>query len=520
MLWAIIKRVKRKFARKFAGGDGGAAYGESLKAGIDCLNGGDFEAARRHLSAALAAAPDDRDALYHLAVAEARSGNLERAEEMLETAREHSDDAEVNSALGNVYRLGGRLAEAIASYERALAADNAHVVALTNLGLCLRDQGVPAQALAVLDRALALAPNCVEAWFNKALALTDMGEGEAAYALVEKVLALDPAFAQAHLQRAFLLLKRGDFAAGWREYAWRVRIPELDRWRDYPYPQWEGEDLAGKRVLVQAEQGLGDQIMLGSCLPDLVSRAQQAVIECDPRLTGLFARSFPGARVYRYRLKGEPEWKREPVPDYRARYGDLPRMLRNNAADFPQHGGYLVPDPAKVVDWRARVSALGPGLKVGVSWRGGTPGTGQAARSLALDALLPILSVPHARFISLQYGQVQDEIAALEARHGIALGAWPQAMTDMDEMAALITALDLVVTVCGTAAHLSGALGKTACVLVPAVAEWRYLETGSRIPWYPALRLFRQPGPGAWNAAVEPIRAELEARAAIAAVAR
>ena len=516
MLWEIIKRVTRKAAR----GPAGPTHVDSLQAGIDCLNGGDFDAARRHLSAALAADPDDRDASYHLAVAEARSGRLERAEELLETAREHSDDEEVNSALGNVYRLRGRLAEAVASYERALAVDNAHVVALTNLGLCLRDQGVPAQALPVLDRALALAPNCVEALLNKALALTDMGAAEAAYGLVEEALARDPEFAQAHLQRAFLLLKRGDFLAGWREYAWRVRIPELDRWRDYPYPLWQGEDLAGKRVLVQAEQGLGDQIMFGSCLPDLVSRAQQTVIECNPRLAGLFARSFPDARVYRYRVKGEPEWKREPAPDFRARYGDLPRMLRNSADDFPRHSGYLVPDPAKAVAWRARLSALGPGLKVGVSWRGGTPGTGQAARSLALDALLRILSVPHARFVCLQYGEVDEEIAALGAHHGIAMSVWPQAIADMDEMAALITELDLVITVCTTAAHLCGALGKTGWVLVPAVAEWRYLESGSEIPWYPALRLFRQSGPGAWNTVIEPVRAELLARCANTAIAR
>ena len=516
MLWAIIKRVTRKVAR----GSGDPTYTDSLKSGIDCLNGGDFDAARRHLSAALAADPDDRDALYHLAVAEARSGDLERAEELLETAREHSDDVEVNSALGNVYRLGGRLVEAVASYERALALDSGHVVALTNLGLCLRDQGVPAQALHVLDRALTVAPNCVEALFNKALALADIGASETAYGLVEKVLALDPDFAQAHLQRAFLLLRQGDFSAGWREYAWRVHIPELDRWRDYPYPMWQGEDLAGKRVLVQAEQGLGDQIMFGSCLPDLIARAQQTVIECNPRLTALFARSFPQARVYRYRHKGEPEWTREPVADFRARYGDLPRMLRNSADDFPRHSGYLIPDPAKVVAWRARLSALGPGLKIGVSWRGGTPGTGQAARSLALDALLPILSVPHARFVCLQYGQVNEEIAALGAHHGIAMSVWPQAIADMDEMAALITELDLVITVCTTAAHLCGALGKTAWVLVPAVAEWRYLESGSEIPWYPALRLFRQPGPGAWNDVIERIRAELLTRCATTAVAR
>ena len=511
MLWTIIKRITRKSAGK----PGATARDDLLKAGIDCLNGGEFAAACRHLSAALERAPDDPDALYYLALAEARSGRLERAEELFEAARARRDDADVHNALGNVRRLGGRLAEAVASYRRALELNGEHIAALTNLGLCLRDQGLPGEALPVLDRALALAPDYVEALFNKALALIDMGESAPASALIERALGLEPDFAQAHLQRGFLLLRRGDFAAGWREYAWRVRIPDLDRWQDYPYPLWQGERLAGQRVLVQAEQGLGDQIMFGSCLPDLVTRAQHTAIECDPRLAGLFARSFPAATIYRYRVKGKPKWSQEPSPDFRVRYGDLPRMLRNGEADFPRHSGYLVPDTARVAAWRARLAALGPGLKVGISWRGGTPGTGQAARSMPLIKLLPLLTLPNAHFVSLQYGPGGEEIADVQAHHGIALHEWLPPLADMDEVAALIASVDLVVTVCTTVVHLSGALGKTAWVMVPAIAEWRYLESGIHIPWYPALRLFRQQHPNQWDEVIATIRTELQHRVAM-----
>ena len=400
------------------------------------------------------------------------------------------------------------------SYRRALERDGRHLAALANLGLALRDQGVAREALPVLDRALAIVPDHIEALFNKALALVDLGESSTASELIERVLQLDPEFAQAHLQRGFLLLKRGKFAAGWREYAWRVRIPDLDHWRDYDYPLWQGEPLTGRRVLVQAEQGLGDQIMFASCISQLMQQAQHAIIECDARLTGLFARSFPSAAIYRHKVKGNPEWLREPAPDFRTRCGDLPRMLRNDEADFPRHTGYLVTDPARGANWRARLDALGPGLKVGISWRGGTPGTGQAARSLALAALLPVLSVSRAHFVSLQYGSVGDEIADLRARHAIALHEWPQAIADMDEMAALISSLDLVVTVCTTTAHLCGALGKTAWVMVPAVAEWRYLERGTGIPWYPSLRLIRQPGLNEWAEVIATVSTDLQRRAA------
>ena len=184
-------------------------------------------------------------------------------------------------------------------------------------------------------------------------------------------------------------------------------------------------------------------------------------------------------------------------------------MLRNHAADFPAHRGYLIPDTAKVTAWRARLAALGPGLKVGLSWRGGTPGTGQAVRSIALDVLSPILSLPNAHFISLQYGDVGNEVAELRTRHGVDLHVWSDANADMDGVAALVASLDIVITVCTTAAHLAGALGKTAWVMVPVVAEWRYLETGTLIPWYPSLRLFRQQRHGVWDGVVSGIRAEL-----------
>ncbi len=507
MLWSILKHL--------TGTAGTAApAGDALDEGIRCMDRGDFSGARAHLQSALAASPDDTDGMYFLALAEARSGHLGRSRELLEAACARRDDAEIHNALGNVYRMSGCMEDAVQSYRRAIGTNAGHLAALANLGLALRDQGEPQQSLPVLDRALALAPDHVEALFNKALALIDLGERKAADDLIERVLGLDPDFAEAHLQRGFMLLKHGNFAQGWREYAWRTRIQEVDHWQEYAFPLWQGEALAGKRVLVQAEQGLGDQIMFASCLPDILSRAQHTVIECDPRLAGLFARSFPSAAVYRHRVQGEPDWSGEPVPDFRMRCGDLPRVLRNAPGDFPAHGGYLVPDAQQVEAWRARLDALGPGLKIGLSWRGGTPGTGQSMRSVQLNALLPILSVPAAHFISLQYGSVSAEIDDLRARRGITLHEWSDAHADMDGVAALIASLDLVITVCTTAAHLSGALGKPAWVLVPAVAEWRYLESGSAIPWYPALRLFRQAQTRGWSGVITAISAELQIRAA------
>ena len=502
MLWALIKNFTRKTAPS-------RAVDDALSAGIGCLDRGDMTGARRHLLDALAVDAADGEAAYHLGLVEARSGGLERAESLFELARLKRDDADVNNALGNVRRLLGDLPSAAASYRHALECDEYHLAALANLGLTLRDQGMPQQALMVLERARRLAPDHVETLFNQALALTDLGDGAAAEDLIEHALKIDPDFSQARLQRAFMLLKRRDYAHGWQEYAWRVRIPEVDHWQDFAYPLWQGEALSGKRLLVQAEQGLGDQIMFASCLPDVLARAQHVSIECDPRLAKLFARSFPSASVYRHRVEGEPDWMREVAPDYRARCGDLPRMLRQDDGDFPLHEGYLAADPSRVGAWRERLAALGPGLNIGISWRGGTPATGEAIRSMALAAWMPILTVPGAHFVSLQYGDAGAEIAAMSKRHGVTVHSWASADAAMDDVAALTATLDLVITVCTTAAHLTGALGKRAWVLVPAVAEWRYAAAGNTMPWYPALRLFRQRVLHQWDDVIHEVKSEL-----------
>jgi tetratricopeptide (TPR) repeat protein len=504
MLWTIIKDLVSKSP---------AAHADSLTDAVIARstspNAREPDEACEPSEDALAVDTASVDAAYERALTYAKSGRLHRAVKLLEAVRLNRDNADVNNALGNVQRLLGHLEQAAAHYRRALDIDENHLAGLANLGLTLRDLGDPTLALSVLDHAARLAPGHLETLYNQALAWNDLGEFRKAEKLIERVLTIDATFAQAHLQRAFSLLKQRKFCEGWSEYAWRVRIAEVDHWRDYPYPLWRGENLAGKRLLVQAEQGLGDQIMFASCFPQVLGAAQEVVIESDPRLAKLFKRSFPEARVYRHRIEGEPDWPREPAFDYRARCGDLPGALRNHDVDFPHHAGYLVADPARVGTWRRPLEALGPGLKVGISWRGGTPATGRAIRSIELESLVPVLSVPQTHFVSLQYGEVSAEIAAVAARHRVVVHALAFSDGDLDDVAALIAGLDVVITVCTTAAHLCGALGKPAWVMVPAVAEWRYLAAGARMPWYPSVRLFRQERLHRWAEVISEIAREL-----------
>jgi hypothetical protein len=182
-------------------------------------------------------------------------------------------------------------------------------------------------------------------------------------------------------------------------------------------------------------------------------------------------------------------------------------LYRRNGSDrFPAHSGYLRASDERTAAWRQRLDDLGSGPTIGISWRGGTKLTRVVKRSLELEQLRSILTLDGAKFVSLQYGDIEAEIAAFTAQSGIPIQHWPEAIEDYDETAALVCALDLTITVCTSVGHLAGSLGRPAWVMAPHVAEWRYGHEGSRMIWYPSLRMFRQRKPDAWR----PVLSELK----------
>jgi hypothetical protein len=215
-------------------------------------------------------------------------------------------------------------------------------------------------------------------------------------------------------------------------------------------------------------------------------------------------------------------WEREPARhggraiDWHIPLGSLPRLLRRSAGDFPRHSGYLAADPARIEYWRGRLAALGPGTKLGLSWRGGTVRTGWHRRSIALKQLAPLFASAGAHWVSLQYTDCGREISEFSASTGNVLNHWQEAIDDYDETAALVCALDGVVSVCTSLVHLAGALDRPVWVMAPAVPEWRYGIAGEEIPWYPSVRVLRQREPGEWDDVV----AETAARIAQAGRSR
>jgi hypothetical protein len=346
---------------------------------------------------------------------------------------------------------------------------------------------------------------------NAALVRLDLGDTDAARVLILRALKAAPLFPEAHALYAQLLLQDGEFAEGWREYEWRLRCQGVPGRDGLQLPIWKGQTDHARALIVHAEQGLGDQIMFASCLGEIVSRVGHCEVECDPRLVGLFGRSFPSARFHPCRSGDSPSLPAVPVvTGCQIALGSLPQFCRNAPGDFPAHRGYLKPESLRKKFWSAELAKLGAGIKIGIAWRGGVARTRQTMRSIPLQEWLPLLRMRGSHFVSLQHGDCTDEIAAVNACLDVKLMHWQDAIDDYDETAALVAALDVVVSVCGSIVHLAGAIGTPACVMVPVCPEWRYMRTGDSMPWYPQVRLFRQAARGEWKESFDRIADYLE----------
>lgn len=377
------------------------------------------------------------------------------------------------------------------------------------LGLILaRELGCFAEGERLLRRALEPDPQWPVALSNLGWILMEKGDYARGLELLDAVLERDPEDQETRLARGYMKLKHREFAQGWRDFEARHHSRHAAA-QNRDWERWDGAPMPGKTLLIRGEQGLGDQIMFASCFSDAIRRSERCIIECNPKLLRLFQRSFPGAAVRAQPAAAGDAALPERLPDVDRQIpmGSLPGLFRRSEAEFPRHAGYLRAAPERIAYWRSRLDELGPGPKIGVSWRGGIATTRRHLRSFALEEFLPVLRQP-ARCVSLQYGHCGAELGALARDHGVVLPHWQDALDDYDETAALVCALDLVVSVCTAVIHLSGALGRPVWVLVPAIAEWRYLDRGETLPWYPSARLFRQAAPGPWHDLIADVAAE------------
>ena len=526
--------------------------------GAHCLLGalfgqeGDLDKALVHFTEAVRLAPESEEANLGL-------GNVHRLRDAPEAAAAsyrralavNADSPAAHYSLGLVLRHFGQFGAAAEHFQRAFSLSPDLAEAAKECALCQIQLGAHEAAIAVLREALGGQPDsgelhallgrahqklhqpqaalqCYEKarllghagaeFFNDlGYVLQELGRLPEAFSCYEQAIALQPDFPIARFYRALAWLLTGDYARGWPEYETRLISEDRPR-RPETYVRWNGESLANRRILVWGEQGLGDEIMFASCLPQVVDAARECIIECSAKLEGLFRRSFPGARVYAaapdYSI---PDAIKAASIDYETPTGSLPLYLRRSEQDFPRHDGYLKADPERVAMWRQRLSSLGSGLKVGVSWQGGTHLTRSPLRSIPLSQWLPIFGSGDTCFVSLQYGEAAPAIEELASRHGKRVAHWQEAIDDYDETAALVSALDLVISVQTAVVHLTGALGRPACVMVPYCPEWRYGFADESMRWYPSVRVFRQSSFGEWESVIEAVAREVRAFEQVAA---
>jgi tetratricopeptide (TPR) repeat protein len=457
--------------------------------------------------------PDNADAWFNLG---RLLNDLARFEEALEADDRaialRPDFAEAHSNRSAALRQLARFREAIAAARDALAIDPNHANALSNLGNALTAIGEHDAALKVHLRAIDLAPERGAILANLALTLQELGAEDDAIAILERAVALDPAKAWPQFNLALIRLKNGDFTRGWDGYRWRWKAKNRGaKESDRLQPRWNGGPLADGpladgtlakgRLMIHGEQGVGDEIMFAGFLPAVQATGVAATLDCDPRLQPLFARSFPGITVI---------GRGEAADDVAAHVdaGDLPTLFRPDQAAEPWLApAYLSADPARVAALRQRYAGGRP--LVGIAWYSANAQTG-ARRSIPIDRLAPFLASLDVRWVSLQYGDL-GTLGEKLARWMIIDPEIDQ-MQDLDGFAAQVAAMDLVVTIDNSTAHLAGALGRPTLLALSYDADWRWLRGRGDTPWYPSLTLIRQAQPGDWQGALLKVQEEIVTR--------
>lgn len=453
-----------------------------------------------------------------------------------------SSYAPAHSNLGRLYQLQGRLAEAAEHLHKAVdlspetgafhinlcsillelddpvaaAASGRRAVTLapedprawSNLGAALDALDHLAEAIESYDRALALQPDCVDALFNKGNALGQLGRTSDALEKYKQVIELVPSHAEAQLSIGKILFAQGNFRGCWErlEHRWGIR-DEPPRKLQFPQPIWDGHP-ATNSLLLWGEQGVGDQILYASTLPDMAHFPQEKYVALDKRLIPLFKRSMPGFEFIDLAQIDAHQDFAEHYP-----LGSLPRLFRPTRESFArERKAYLRPAPQRTGELRRQLTSRGRPI-CGISWSSGRKKSGPI-KSIPLEQLAASLASLHLDFIDLQYGDTESERKRVRTQSGFIIEHLDEIdnLNDLDSMAALIDACDVIVTISNTTAHLAGALGKETLLLLPCARGklWYWAGPDGHNLWYPSVRSFHQLSPGDWSHPIAAVQQYLE----------
>ncbi len=382
--------------------------------------------------------------------------------------------------LGTVFMKSNREGIAETLFRRALERAPQRAEIWGSIGRCIDSYTRPEESIKFLKKAVDMAPNSPKTMVNLSNAYSLDGQWELSLEWAKKVLEIDPESDAGHDNLGMAYLALGEWGKGWDGHNYGLGHKFRPETQYGEEGRWDG--TKGQSVIVCGEQGLGDEILYGSCLPDIIRDSKEVIVDCDHRLEGLFRRSFPEASVYGTRGM-EASWPRHHTWDARCSIGCLPQFYRRKDEDFPGTP-FLKADPVRRKQWRVTLDDISDRPKIGITWKGGGKLTARNNRSIPLKLLAPLAEL----------GDLID-LSHEKRDHGdLEIHQWDHATltNDYDDTAALVAELDLVVTVCTSIVHLAGGLGVPTYVLVPPKPSWRY-NYGNMI-WYDSVDLYQSSG--------------------------
>jgi hypothetical protein len=409
---------------------------------------------------------------------------------------EHPNDAATLHFLGYIWLITGKEAFAYQMFRRALQeAPNNHAI-WTSLGRAAHELDMPKEAINCFMKSAEIKPDYAMAYSNASAALVQTSDWEGAEKAAKMALECDPKDLNAQLNLSHCYLAKGKWKDGWKEWGKSLGGKFRKEWTYGDEIRWDGRPR--KRLVIYGEQGLGDEIFYASCVNDAINVSAKVWIDCDPKLEGLFKRSFPKAEVHGTRRDESPEWVIGAPIQARCPIGGLPEFFRNDDNDFKPKA-YLTPDPDRVLMWKALFKSWGDVKVIGITTHGGGKMTNAKGRNISKEDLEPLLSLKNVKFVSLDY---KDNVK--DSR--IAEFPFAAKSDDYDDTAALIAACDMVIGVNTTALHCSAAIGVKTWFLVSKYHQWRYAYPS--MLWYPHTRLIMQ-GDRDWGEVISQVAKEV-----------
>jgi tetratricopeptide (TPR) repeat protein len=434
---------------------------------------------------------------------------LDRCEEAAKYFREaikiNADFAEAYNDLGNVLKKQGKCEEAVTQYYNAIKVKPGFAEAYSNLGDTYRIQGEFDEAIDHCQKALKLKQDFALALVNLGNVYIDRGSYNEAFEQYQKAIDIDPELADAHYNKGIVLLMKGEYDQGWREYEWRLKSTEISRDIGYTkshIPEWDGSHLNGKTILVVSEQGMGDHIQFARYLPMVKERGGRVVFESRRPLMRLF-KNYEGIDVL---VEESVQSEAGLNPDVRVQLLSLPRIFGTTAGSIFADVPYLKVDPHAKSKWSSLFKH--EQFKVGLVWSGSKAHKNDRNRSCSLSDFAPLRNISGTVFYSFQKGGCSMNGAT--PPDDMQIKDIGKEFDDFYDTAAAIEYLDLLISVDTAVVHLAGALGKRVWTLLPYVPDWRWMLDRNDTPWYPTMRLFRQPRLKDWDSVMNDVADELK----------